>query len=336
MTNNPGRWYLRPPLTRRSFLKAALLLGTAPVYRNAHSSDIGALRECELVVPFSPGSVPDLLARACADSLSTLGDLRIRVVNRPGAGGNVGASFALENRTRVPTLMLATSSHAINHLLYDHMSYRFHEDFDPLSVLATSSAVLVVHGEHGSLSAQEFIEAARKERGGLTFGSGGLGSLAHIAGMQLQEAAGILMRHVPFRGAPEALVAAIGGHIDCAFATTRTALSYITKGTLRPLLCTSPHRAKEMPFIPTARELFNAAPLIAWYAIVLPSRSSSQLHELLRLQIQHMIGDPLFRDRVATIADEPEFRFGSAARSYIRESSSEWTRLLVALQQRNS
>ncbi len=169
------------------------------------------VKPIRLVVPFIPGSAPDVLARNVAERLAPRLGQPVVIENRGGAGGNIGAEVAAKAPADGYTLLLATSSHVVNPALYRKVNYDPVRDFAPVSLLITMPSLLVVPADSPAKSVADLVALAKAKPGALNYGSGGPGSLAHLAGATFQKTAGIDVVHVPYKGAPEIVMVGTSG-----------------------------------------------------------------------------------------------------------------------------
>jgi tripartite-type tricarboxylate transporter receptor subunit TctC len=211
-------------------------------------------RTITLVVPYPAGGGNDVLGRLVAESMSrTLGQT-IVVENRGGAGGTIGTRQVAKSAPDGYTMLIATSSLAINPSLYPNVGYDPRKDFAPIGLLASSANVLLVHPSVPAKSVQELIALAKKQPGKLNFASTGSGSSVHLAAELFAAMAGIRINHVPYRGSGPALNDLIGGHVTMMFATLPSSIGLAQGGKARALAVTSAQRSTVFPDLPTIAE----------------------------------------------------------------------------------
>lgn len=227
----------------------------------------------KLVVPFPAGGTADVIARLAGERLSAQLKVPVIVDNRVGANGNIATDAVARAPADGRTLLLgSTANLTINPSLYKKVNFDTLKDFAPISMLATAPNVLVVHPQLQVSSVAQLIAAAKAKPGQIKFASGGNGSTGHLAGEMFQQAAGIKLLHVPYRGGPQAIIDLIGGQVDVLFFTVPSVMPHVTSGKLTALAITSPQRSPVMPTLPTIAEAglrdFDASP---WFGVLAPS-----------------------------------------------------------------
>jgi tripartite-type tricarboxylate transporter receptor subunit TctC len=208
-----------------------------------------------IIVPFTPGGTGDVLARAIGARLQTQYRSSVVVENRPGAGGHIGAEAAAKARPDGYTLVLGTIGIHAAYTIYRNLSYDPARDLRPVILLGEVPCVLIVHPSRPFDNLDQFLAYAREKPGMLNFGSAGNGSATHMVAELFQQAAGVKLRHVPYRGSSTAMNDLIAGHIDLMFELVTTAAPVSNAGALRALAVTSVQRSPALPDVPTVSEL---------------------------------------------------------------------------------
>ena len=195
-----------------------------------------------------------MLARLVAEKMSKALGGSIVVENRGGAGGTIATRQVAKSPPDGYTLLIATSSLAINPSLYPNVGYDPRKDFAPIGLIASSANVVLVNPSVPARSIAELIELAKKTPGKLDFASTGSGSSVHLAAELFASMAGIKLNHVPYRGTAPALTDLLGGHVGLMFATMPSALGLVRDGKVRALAVTGPKRSANFPDLPTVAE----------------------------------------------------------------------------------
>src|SRR5690349_17022217 len=212
-------------------------------------------RPITLVVPYAAGGGNDVLARIVAGQMSASLGQSIVIENRGGAGGTIATRQVAHAAPDGYTLLIATSSLAINPSLYPNAGYDPRHDFAPVGLIAASSNVVLVHPSLPAKSIAELIALAKHEPGKLTFASTGADSSVHLAAELFAGMAGIKINHVPYKGSGPALNDLIGGHVTMMFATMASAAGLVKDGTkARALAVTGAKRSALFPDLPTVAE----------------------------------------------------------------------------------
>jgi tripartite-type tricarboxylate transporter receptor subunit TctC len=265
-----------------------------------------------ILVPFIAGSAPDVTARQVAERLTSGFGQQFIVENRPGAAGNIGAEVAARAAPDGYTLMLMTSSHLLNPYLYAKVGYDPLKDFVPITMITRIPSLMVVPPSSPAKSVADFIALAKARPGKLNFGSGGIGSLAHLSGEAFRFAAGIDYVHVPYKGAPDILRGLLGEQIEVGFPTMPTVVRPAQQGQLRALAITTEKRSPVMPDVPTLIEAMpNGFAMEAWLGLAAPARTPQAIVERVYRTLKAASAEPTFR--AALTGDGSEMVFSSPA-----------------------
>jgi len=229
-------------------LLAAALLAPAVVQALEWPS-----RPVRLIVPLTPGSGADIVARVLARSLQDIWSQPVVIENRPGAGGQIGTREVVQ-ATDDHTLMVQSASHASNPALYKSLPYDPAKDLVDISLLATAPYVLVTASAGPYESVADIVQAAKAKPGALPFASAGLGSVTHLTAELFTQAAGIRMMHIPFKGSPDAVTDVAAGRAAFYVAPLPTVAGMLKDGKIRPVAVTSARRVAELPDVPTVAE----------------------------------------------------------------------------------
>jgi tripartite-type tricarboxylate transporter receptor subunit TctC len=293
-------------LTRRQALIGVggglVMLGSRPVLaQGAYPS-----RNIKMIVPYPPGGTTDLLGRLIAEQIKTGLNAIVVVENKPGAGTTLGAEQVAHSEPDGYTLLMATSTTlAINKWLYKKLPYDPVKDFAPVALVAGVPFALIINPAIPAKTLAEFIAYA-KSNPGLAYGSAGNGSPQHLAAEMLRSAAGIDIRHVPYRGSVPAMLDVIAGHIPFMIVDLQPALQQIKEGKVRVLGVTTPKRVAAAPDIPTIAEGGLAGyELVAWQGVVAPAATPRPVVDALAAQIKKLLDNPSTRERFTSIAIEP-------------------------------
>jgi tripartite-type tricarboxylate transporter receptor subunit TctC len=250
-------------------------------------------RPVHLVVAYPPGGASDLMARILAQKLSEVWKQPVIVDNKPGAGGTLGTDYAARQPADGYTFMLGNMGPTLVNPLLTKVPYDMKRDFIPVSLVATGPCVLVVNPKSPFKTLADLIRAAKAKPGSLNFGSGGAGTLAHLSGEMLDDAAGIKMQHVPYKGGVAAVNDVMGGQIDMIIADTQAVMQYIKAGRLRALAITSAQRVAQLPDVPTFAEsgLPGLVALNSW-GVYLPARTPADVVQRYRQAIDQAMANP--------------------------------------------
>ena len=250
-----------------------------------------ASRTIKMIVPYPAGGTTDLLGRLIADQFKSGLSATVIVENKPGAGTTLGAEQVAKSEPDGYTLLMATSTTlAINKTLYKKLPYDPVKDFAPIGLVAAVPFALIINPTIPAKTLSEFIAYA-KSKPGLAYGSAGNGSPQHLGAEMLKTAAGIDIRHVPYRGSVPAMLDVIAGHIPFMVVDLQPALQQIREGKVRVLGVTTPKRVAAAPDIPTLAEAgLPGFELVAWQGVVAPAGTPREIVDQLAAQIAQAAG----------------------------------------------
>jgi tripartite-type tricarboxylate transporter receptor subunit TctC len=212
-------------------------------------------KSMRLVHGFTAGGISDVLARSIGARLTTSLGQQVVVDPRPGAGTTIASEQIARSPGDGYTLFLQDiTTHAINASLYRRLPYDSVRDFTPVTLIAATPLILVIHPSLPVKSVKELIALSRKHPNDISFGSSGNGTIVHLAGEMLNAMADIRIVHVPYKGSPQAITGLLGGEIALLFATMPPALPMVAAGKLRALGVTTPQRTGAAPEVPTMKE----------------------------------------------------------------------------------
>jgi tripartite-type tricarboxylate transporter receptor subunit TctC len=263
-------------------------------------------RTIKMIVPYPAGGTTDLLGRMITDRFKSGLDATVIVENKPGAGTTLGADLVAKSEPDGYTLLMATSTTlAINKALYKKLPYDPVKDFAPIGLVAGVPFALIINPTIPAKNLPEFIAYA-KSKPGLAYGSAGNGSPQHLGAEMLKSAAGIDIRHVPYRGSVPAMLDVIAGHIPFMVVDLQPALQQIREGKVRVLGVTTPKRVAVAPEIPTIAEAGLAGfELVAWQGVVAPAGTPRPIVDVLAAQLTKLMADPPTRERLTKLSLEP-------------------------------
>ena len=282
-----------------------------------------------IIVPFIAGSAPDVAARQVAQRLTGGLGQQFIIENKPGAGGNIGAEVAARSAPDGYTLMLMTSSHVLNPYLYAKVNYDAVKDFVPVTMITRIPSLMVVPPASPAKTVMEFIALAKSMPGKLNYGSGGVGSLAHLSAEAFRLAAGVDYVHVPYKGAPDIVLALLADQIQVGFPTMPTAVRPAQQGALRALAVTSAKRSKVLPEVPTLLEAMpDGFALDAWLALAAPAGTPPEIVTRLYIILAEGLKDQAFRD--ALDGDGSEIVLDSPAEfaALLQGEAAKWQALI--------
>src|SRR5580704_15842983 len=285
-----------------SFVLAALLVaGSSPALAEYPDHVV------QIVVPYTPGGTVDLLARALAPRLTAAWGQPVVILNRPGAGGSVGADSVAKSAADGYTLFISTNSPLTTNLaLYPSLGYEPLRDFEPVILAGENSLVLAANPQLPVKTVKELIALAKTEPGALNAATSGNGSTGHLSLATFNKQAGVSIAHVPYRGGLPSLQAAIAGEVQLVFSDIVPAMPQIRDNRLTALGLTGLHRARIAPDIPTFDEQgLTGFSITAWIAAVAPKGTPGDVVQKLNTEIGRALKDPDFANQIAAIGIDP-------------------------------
>jgi tripartite-type tricarboxylate transporter receptor subunit TctC len=259
----------------------------------------------KVVVPFTPGSATDIIARALGERLGASLGQPIVVENRPGAGGTIGAALVAQAPADGYTLLVQSSGHTVNPHIYASLGYDTLKDFASVTPLVTLPNVLIVSPTKGYKTVGDLVAAAKARPGALNYASAGTGSATHMNSEKFRAAAGINAVHVPMKGTPEAITETIAGRVDWFFAPLVSAGPMIKDGKAQALAVGTSRRAANLPDVPTTVEAgVPNSDYTFWIGLFAPSKTPREIVERLHDEIVKVMGSPEMKERLATLGAE--------------------------------
>lgn len=311
-------------------LLAILTLLTIAVCPTPSHAQAFPTKTIRIIVPFPPGGTPDTLSRVLANRASQLFKQQIVVENRPGAGGNVAMELAARAAPDGHTLIMGTiGTCAMNPHLYESIGFDMERDFAPVMLVGSISNLLAVHPSVPANTVKELVALAKAKPGDLTYGSSGFGSSLHLSMEILKTAAGIDVRHVPYKGSALAVTALVGGEVNMMFDNIPSILTNAQAGKVRPLAVTGPKRSRLFPNVPTMQEAGYGAVVVApWFGLLAPARTPPAVVEKLNAVFNEAMRDDTVRKRFAEIDLDPGNGSAADFGRLIRAESDKWGKLI--------
>jgi tripartite-type tricarboxylate transporter receptor subunit TctC len=263
----------------------------------ASAQDNYPSRAVHLVVPYTPGTGADILARLLGPKLSERWKVAVVVENRVGATGNIGADFVAKSAPDGYTLLVAATSFGTNPALARSLPFDPVKSFAPVGLIATSALAVIVNAQVPARDMRELIELARREPGKLHYGSPGSGGVQHLAMELLKLETGIDVVHVPYKGLGGAMADVIAGHVQAVISALQSAAPHVHSGKLRMLAVMSAERAAAFPEVPTLKESgLGDLEVETWYAAFAPAGTQPGVIARFNSEMNLLLKDPAIRD----------------------------------------
>lgn len=283
-------------------LRAVMLLITmTALATHAHAQAQSYPRSTiRIVVPFPPGGGTDLLARLIGQKLHDSWGEPVVTDNRAGANGTIGAAIVAKSPADGHTILLVPSGFAVNPSMYPRLPFNAEKDFAPITQIAASPLLVMVHPSLPATSIKELIALAKARAGQINYASSGNGSPPHLATEHFKTMAGVDMVHVPYKGGGPAVVDLLAGHVSVYFNAILQALPYAKGGKLRPLAVTSPKRFPAVPQIPTIAEAgLPGYEMTNWYGLLAPAGTPADVVSRINTEVGRILNEPEVKDRLA-------------------------------------
>jgi tripartite-type tricarboxylate transporter receptor subunit TctC len=290
------------------------------------------VRPIKVIVPFPPGSTPDIIGRTLSARLQEGLGQPVVVENRTGAGGNIGAEAVAKAPPDGYTLLIGTNGPvAINKYLYRTLSYDPEKDLTPISLLASAPQMLVVVPELKVESFRAFIDYARSHPGRLSYGSVGSGSASHLTMELLKNEAGIFAVHIPYRGFPPAVTDMLAGNIQAMFAIIPGVLPHVKAAKMRGLAVTALKRSALAPEVPSVAELgFPELESLAWIGVLARAGAPTEILERLSRETIRGMRTPEVRDLLGKQGFDVVASSPAEFARWIASESSKWSKVIRA------
>jgi len=277
----------------------ALLIAAALCISSAAFTQDYPTRPVHLIVPYTPGTGADILARLLGPKLGERWKVGVPTENKPGATGNIGADFVAKAAPDGHTLLFVATSFGTTPALQKNLPYDPVKSFDPVALIATSGLVVVVHPQVPARSMKELIELAKRQPGKMHYSSPGNGGPQHLAMELVKLETGMDIVHVPYKAAAGALADVVGGHVDATVAAVQTAHPHVQSGRLRALAVMSLERSSAYPDVPTMKEQgLPDLEVETWYAAFAPANTPSQIIRKLNSDINAVLRDAQVREAI--------------------------------------
>ncbi len=251
----------------------------------------------KIIVPFTPGTGMDTIARVVGPRLSERLGQSVVVQNQPGASGNIGAEAVAKSSPDGYTLLMGANTMLIASQLYKNVGFDPVKDFAPVSMAAYGSLMLVAHPKTGIKSLADLIKEARAKPGSISFGSPGVGTPHHMAMELFKLESSTFMLHVPYRGTAGYTQDLLGGELNVGFLPVHIAQGFVKSGRLNALAVGSPKRHPVAPEVPTFDEVgVKRIDVDLWYAFFVPSKTPAAVVTRLNTEMAAILRQPEVKD----------------------------------------
>jgi tripartite-type tricarboxylate transporter receptor subunit TctC len=316
---------------RRDVLRLASGLAAVPIFTECASAQSYPTRPVRVIVSYAPGGVTDVLTRLIVGKVGEQLGRQFYVENIPGGSGNIGMGQAAKAPPDGYTLLGAFAALAINPILFEKTPYDPVKDFEPISLAATSTTILVVNPTVPAKSVGELVALVRTNPGKYSYSSAGIGTQSHLAGEQFRLSLGLDIVHVPFNGGSPAVASVVAGHTPIGFATPTAAAPQVEDGKVRGLAVTSKQRSRALPGVATMTEAGH--PDIegdSWVGFVAPAGTPRDIITLLNREIVKAIAQPDTRDKLTALGYDPVGSTPEELGAQIKSDIVTWAKVIRA------
>jgi tripartite-type tricarboxylate transporter receptor subunit TctC len=284
------------------------------------------------IVPFGPGSGPDVLNRNIGNELTAKFHQPFIVENRPGANGNIGATIASKAAPDGYTFLSVTPGIAVqNKYVYKTMPYDFERSFAPVILMAKAPMLILVNPKLPPRTLPELLAYAKANPGKLTVSTTGVGSQGHITLELLKKLAGVEMTHVPYNSGAQALTDAISGQVDIAINYVTVTLGPALAGSVRPLVITSKTRLEKIADIPTLEEVgFPGFESVGWYSLFAPKGTPANIIATMNQSINAILKTEAGKKYIDNLAMQTSGGTPDDVLAWIKSENERWGPIMQA------
>ncbi len=313
---------------RRRFLHLAAGAAALPAFPCVARSENYPARPVRIVVGFQAGTASDIIARLIGQWFSDRLGQQFVVENRPGAAGNAAAEMVVRAVPDGYTLLTVAAVHSISATLYENLNFSFARDIAPVASIVRTPLVMEVSPSFPATTVPEFIAYAKSNPGKVNMASPGTGTIQHTAGEMFQMMTGTKMIHVPYRGAPPALMDLIGGRVQVMFDVTVSSIEFIKTGKLRPLAVTTVTRLSELPQVPVMADFVPGYEASGWIGIGAPRNTPVEIVEKLNQEVSVAFADPNFKARLAATGGQAFANSPAEFGKFIAAEIDKWGKVI--------
>ena len=315
-------------LPRRKFLHLAAGAAMLPTISQTTRAQTYPSKPVRWIVGFAAGGTTDILARLMGQWLSERIGQQFIIENRPGANANIAVDVVVRAAPDGYTLLQVGSVQAFNASLYDNLSFNFIRDIAPVGTITRFANVIVVNPNVPAKTVAELIAFAKLNPGKLNMGSGGNGSMQHVAGELFKMMSGVNLQHVPYRGGAPALTDLIGGQVQVIVAPLPESIEYIKAGKVRALAVTTASRLPILPDLPTVAESLPGYEATGWQGVGTPKATPAEIIEKLNKEIVAGLADARMQARLTDLGGSALALSATEFGKLIAEDTDKWAKVI--------
>lgn len=318
--------------TIRTCIAVSAMLSFATLSGIALAQDKYPNKPIRLIVAFPPGGSTDIIARLVGQKLGERLGQQVIIDNRGGAGGTIGTEIAARANPDGYTLTMGTTStHVIAVAVYSKLKYDPINDFVPLTLVASTPYLLVVHPGVKANSLKEFVALVKSQPGKMNYASAGTGSTTQLAMEMLKVAAGIDIVHVPYNGNGPAGTATLGGQVQALFGSMPAVLPHAQAGRLRPLAVGTTKRSPSLPNVPTVAESgYPGFEVSLWLGFFAPKGTPSAVANRLQGELTRIAQSPEMKDQFSKNGADPATTTPAELTKLVKVEIDKYTKVVKA------
>ena len=315
-------------LPRRSFLHLAAGAAALPAVLRIARAETYPARPVRLIVGFPAGGLTDILARLLSPRLSERLGQQFIVEDQPGAGTNLATETVVRALPDGYTLLMATSTNAINATFYDKLKFNFIRDTTPVASIARTPLAIVVNPSFPAKTVPDLITYAKANPGKINMATAGIGSSVHLAGELFMTMTGVQLVPVHYRNSyvPDLLA----GQVQLVFSPIPTTIEQVRAGSLRALAVTSATRLQALPDVPTISEFVPGYEAIVWNGVVAPKNTPVEIIDKMNREITASVSDPKIMAQFANVGSVPKSMTPADFGRFIAEDTEKWGEVIQA------
>jgi tripartite-type tricarboxylate transporter receptor subunit TctC len=283
----------------------------------------------KIVVPFVPGSFTDTAARVLSVELSKQVGQTVIVDNKGGAGSTLGTDQVAKSAPDGYTFLLTDNSFAVSTALYDKLPYNPVKDIAQVTLVAESPAVLVARPGLNLKSLKDIVQFGQKNQNALTYGSGGIGSSAHLAMEAFLTQNSVQLTHIPFKGIAGAITDVTADRVDLAIGSVGSAQAYIKEGRLQGIAVSGTQRSPLLPQVPTFAESgFGNYKMMYWFGLMTPTGVPKDIIDRMQKEVVHALTQTKVQEIFAAAGVKPASNTPTEYANLVREESAMWAEVI--------
>jgi tripartite-type tricarboxylate transporter receptor subunit TctC len=312
--------------TRRRLIAAATLL---PLAGTVRAQPKFPSKPITLIVPFAPGGVADLTARAVAEPMSKSLGQTIVVDNRPSAGSIVASQAVARATPDGHTLLLMSNSNALSVSLFKKLPYDTVRDFAPIAHVGDAPSIMLVPNNSPAKTVREWIDYAKKNPGKLNYASSGNGTIVQLTAELFKSQAGVFVTHIPYKGTALAIPDLISGKIDVLFDSLPTGMPHVRDGRLRALGVTSLKRSPLAPELPAIADVLPGFESNTWFGLYGPKGLPADLVARVNAAANEAVSDPEVRDKLSRLGITPATGTPAEFAAMVAQDAAKWKKIII-------